>query len=127
MVVRHVAANALRAGGATTGMAYGTGLIRNRALATALIAVFVLIGATFDSSHVVSTVGTGIIHDADLTPLGAMVMMLTAALVTAANGRYRVLCSLHASIMAAARTLNPARLCPAVGDPVNLRGKCPAE
>ncbi|HMO29895.1 inorganic phosphate transporter [Enterovirga sp.] len=71
--------------GATMGMAYGSGLIRSRTLATVLIAVFVLIGATFDSSHVVSTVGTGIIRDQDLTPLGAMVMMLTAALVTAAN------------------------------------------
>jgi phosphate/sulfate permease len=71
--------------GATMGMAYGTGLIKSRTLATVLIAVFVLIGATFDSSHVVSTVGTGIIRDTDLTPLGAMVMMLTAALVTAAN------------------------------------------
>jgi phosphate/sulfate permease len=71
--------------GATMGMAYGTGLIKSRTLATILIAVFVLIGATFDSSHVVSTVGTGIVRDEDLTPLGAMVMMLTAALVTAAN------------------------------------------
>lgn len=71
--------------GATMGMAYGTGLIKSRTLATILIAIFVLIGATFDSSHVVSTVGTGIIRDQDLTPLGAMVMMLTAALVTAAN------------------------------------------
>lgn len=71
--------------GATMGMAYGSGLIKSRLLATSLIAVFVLIGATFDSEHVVSTVGTGIIRDQDLTPLGAMVMMLTAALVTAGN------------------------------------------
>lgn len=71
--------------GATMGMAYGTGLIKSRTVATALIAVFVILGATFDSSHVVSTVGTGIIRDQDLTPLGALVMMLTAALVTAAN------------------------------------------
>lgn len=71
--------------GATMGMAYGSGLIKSRFLATVLIAVFVLLGATFDSSHVVSTVGTGIIRDQDLTPLGAMVMMLTAALVTAGN------------------------------------------
>lgn len=71
--------------GATMGMAYGTGLIKSRTLATVLIAMFVLIGATFDSSHVISTVGTGIVRNNDLTPLGAMVMMLTAALVTAAN------------------------------------------
>lgn len=71
--------------GATMGMAYGTGLIKSRTWATFLIALFVLIGATFDSSHVVSTVGTGIIRSEDLTPLGAMVMMLTAALITAAN------------------------------------------
>lgn len=71
--------------GATMGMAYGTGLIKSRTWATVLTAVFVLIGATFDSSHVVSTVGTGIVRAADLTPLGAMVMMLTAALITAAN------------------------------------------
>lgn len=71
--------------GATMGMAYGTGLIKSRTWATVLIALFVLIGATFDSSHVVSTVGTGIVRNEDLTPLGAMVMMLTAALVTAAN------------------------------------------
>lgn len=71
--------------GATMGMAYGTGLIKSRAKATILIAVFVLLGATFDSSHVVTTVGAGIIRAQDLTPLGAMVMMLTAALVTAGN------------------------------------------
>lgn len=71
--------------GATMGMAYGSGLIRSRFLATVLIAVFVLLGATFDSSHVVATVGTGIIRGPDMTPLGAMVMMLTAALVTAGN------------------------------------------
>lgn len=71
--------------GATMGMAYGTGLIKSRTWATVLIAFFVLLGATFDSSHVVSTVGTGIVRNEDLTPLGAMVMMLTAALVTAAN------------------------------------------
>lgn len=71
--------------GATMGMAYGSGLIKSRFLATVLIAAFVLLGATFDSSHVVATVGTGIIRSQDLTPLGAMVMMLTAALVTAGN------------------------------------------
>lgn len=71
--------------GATMGMAYGTGLIKSRFWATVLIAIFVLLGATFDSEHVVSTVGTGIIRGQDLTALGAMVMMATAALVTAAN------------------------------------------
>lgn len=71
--------------GATMGMAYGTGLIKSRTWATVLIAVFVLLGATFDSAHVVATVGTGIVRNQDLTALGAMVMMLTAALVTAAN------------------------------------------
>jgi len=44
------------------GMAYGTGLIKSRQTATILIAVFVLLGATFDSSHVVTTVGAGIIR-----------------------------------------------------------------
>jgi phosphate/sulfate permease len=71
--------------GATMGMAYGSGLIKSRFVATGLIAIFVILGATFDSEHVVATVGTGIIRDQDLTPLGAMVMMLTAALVTAGN------------------------------------------
>jgi phosphate/sulfate permease len=71
--------------GATMGMAYGSGLIKSRFVATLLIAVFVLLGATFDSDHVVATVGTGIVRQQDLTPLGAMVMMLTAALVTAGN------------------------------------------
>lgn len=71
--------------GATMGMAYGAGVIKSRTLSVALIAVFVLIGATVDSSHVVATVGAGIIRAQDLTPLGAMVMMGTAALITAAN------------------------------------------
>ncbi|HEY0145320.1 MAG: inorganic phosphate transporter [Methylovirgula sp.] len=71
--------------GATMGMAYGAGIIKNPMTALALIAVFVLLGATFASRHVVETVGAGIIPAQFMTPLGGMVMMLTAALVTAAN------------------------------------------
>lgn len=71
--------------GATMGMAYGSGVIKSPLVATILIAVFVILGATFESHNVVTTVGTGIIRGEDMTPLGAMVMMLTAALVTAAN------------------------------------------
>jgi phosphate/sulfate permease len=71
--------------GATMGMAYGSGVIKRPLTATILIAIFVLLGATFESHNVVKTVGTGIIRGEDMTPLGAMVMMLTAALVTAAN------------------------------------------
>ncbi len=71
--------------GATMGMAYGSGVIKSPLTATILIAVFVLLGATFESGNVVKTVGTGIIRGEDMTPLGAMVMMFTAALVTAAN------------------------------------------
>jgi len=71
--------------GATMGMAYSTGIIKNPRTATILIAFFVILGATFESHNVVTTVGTGIIRGEDMTPLGAMVMMLTAALVTAAN------------------------------------------
>jgi phosphate/sulfate permease len=71
--------------GATMGMAYGAGVIRKRSTALLLIAVFVVAGATFESHNVVTTVGTGIIPSESMTPLGAMVMMLTAALVTAAN------------------------------------------
>ena len=71
--------------GATMGMAYGAGVIKNPFTALALIAVFVLLGATFESRHVVETIGAGIIPDRFMTPLGGMVMMLTAALVTAAN------------------------------------------
>ncbi len=71
--------------GATMGMAYGSGVIRSPLTATILIAVFVILGATFESHNVVKTVGTGIIRGEDMTPLGAMVMMFTAALVTAAN------------------------------------------
>lgn len=71
--------------GATMGMAYGSGVVKSPLTATILIAVFVILGATFESHNVVKTVGTGIIKGEDMTSLGAMVMMLTAALVTAAN------------------------------------------
>jgi len=71
--------------GATMGMAYGSGVIKNPLTATILIAIFVILGATFESNNVVKTVGTGIIRGEDMTPLGAMVMMFTAAIVTAAN------------------------------------------
>ncbi|HVU07949.1 MAG TPA: inorganic phosphate transporter [Verrucomicrobiae bacterium] len=71
--------------GACMGMAYGSGVIKSRAVAVILIAFFAILGATFESHNVVKTVGTGIIRGEDMTPLGAMVMMLTAALVTAAN------------------------------------------
>jgi phosphate/sulfate permease len=71
--------------GATMGMAYGAGIIKSPTTATILIAIFALSGATFESHNVVSTVGTGIIRGEDMTPLGAMTMMFTAALVTAAN------------------------------------------
>jgi phosphate/sulfate permease len=67
------------------GMAYGSGVIKRPIVACLLIAVFVILGATFESHNVVKTVGTGIIRGEDMTPLGAMVMMFTAALVTAAN------------------------------------------
>jgi phosphate/sulfate permease len=71
--------------GATMGMAYGAGIIKKPMTALVLIAVFVLLGATFASSRVVETVGAGIIPEGFMTPLGGLVMMLTAALVTAAN------------------------------------------
>lgn len=71
--------------GATMGMAYSCGIIKSPRTATLLIAFFVILGATFESHNVVTTVGTGIIRSEDMTPLGAMVMMLTAAFVTAAN------------------------------------------
>ncbi len=71
--------------GATMGMAYGSGVIRKPITACLLIAFFVILGATFESHNVVQTVGTGIIRGEDMTPLGAMVMMFTAAMVTAAN------------------------------------------
>jgi phosphate/sulfate permease len=71
--------------GATMGMAYGAGVIQKPSTALLLIAFFVILGATFESHNVVATVGTGIIPGDSMTPLGAMVMMFTAALVTAAN------------------------------------------
>jgi phosphate/sulfate permease len=71
--------------GACMGMAYGSGVIKRPMTALLLIAFFVVLGSTFESHNVVKTVGTGIIRGEDMTPLGAMVMMLTAALVTAAN------------------------------------------
>ncbi len=71
--------------GATMGMAYGAGVIKRPATALLLIGFFVVLGATFESRNVVTTVGTGIIPGEFMTSLGAMVMMLTAALVTAAN------------------------------------------
>jgi len=71
--------------GATMGMAYGSGVIKSPVTATVLIAVFVILGATFESHNVVTTVGTGIIRGEDMTPLGAMCMMLIAAIVTAGN------------------------------------------
>ncbi|WP_087135151.1 inorganic phosphate transporter [Caballeronia arationis] len=71
--------------GATMGMAYGTGVIRKPMTALLLIAFFVVLGATFECHNVVTTVGTRIIPGQFMTPLGAMVMMLTAAVVTAAN------------------------------------------
>lgn len=71
--------------GATMGMAYGAGVIKRPITACLLIAFFVILGATFESHNVVQTVGTGIIRGEDMTPLGAMVMMFTSALVTAAN------------------------------------------
>ncbi|MCA1959302.1 MAG: inorganic phosphate transporter family protein [Desulfomonile sp.] len=71
--------------GATMGMAYGSGVVKGPIVATILVAFFALLGATFESHNVVETVGTGIIKGTDMTPLGAMTMMFTAALVTAAN------------------------------------------
>jgi phosphate/sulfate permease len=67
------------------GMAYGAGVIKKPLTALLLIVLFVILGATFESHKVVATVGTGIIPRESITPLGAMAMMLTAALVTAAN------------------------------------------
>jgi phosphate/sulfate permease len=71
--------------GATMGMAYGAGVIKRPLTALLLIAGFVILGATLESHNVVATVGTGIIPGDAMTPLGALVMMSTAALVTAAN------------------------------------------
>jgi len=70
--------------GAVMGTAFGAKLIKPRN-ATILIAIFVLLGSTFESHNVVKTVGTGVIEAKYMTMFGAMIMMLTAALVTAAN------------------------------------------
>lgn len=70
-----------RYAGATPGMAFGTSLIETGTWATVLIAILVLIGATLDSYHVVSTPRYRHHPRPDLAPLGSMVMMLTAALV----------------------------------------------
>lgn len=70
--------------GAVMGTAFGAKLITPRN-ATILIALCVLLGATLESHNVVKTVGTGVIDAKDMTIFGAMIMMLTAALVTAAN------------------------------------------
>lgn len=70
--------------GAVMGTAYGAKLITPRN-ATILIAICVLLGATLESHNVVKTVGTGVIDAKNMTIFGAMIMMLTAALVTAAN------------------------------------------
>lgn len=70
--------------GAVMGTAFGAKLI-TPGRATVLIALCALLGATFASHNVVKTVGTGVIAAKDMTPFGAMIMMLTAALVTAAN------------------------------------------
>lgn len=67
------------------GMAYGAGVIKRRSTALILIAVFVIAGATLESHNVVTTIGAGIIPSGAMTALGAMVMMFTAAWVTAAN------------------------------------------
>jgi phosphate/sulfate permease len=70
--------------GAVMGTAFGAKLVKPRT-ATILIAICVLLGATLESHNVVKTVGTGVIPGSDMTIFGAMIMMLTAALVTAAN------------------------------------------
>jgi PiT family inorganic phosphate transporter len=70
--------------GAVMGTAFGAKLIKPRN-ATILIAIFVLLGSTLESHNVVTTVGTGVIEAKYMTIFGAMIMMLTAALVTAAN------------------------------------------
>lgn len=70
--------------GAVMGTAFGAKLIKPRN-ATILIAIFVLLGATLESHNVVKTVGTGVIEAKYMTIFGAMIMMLTAAIVTAAN------------------------------------------
>jgi phosphate/sulfate permease len=70
--------------GAVMGTAFGAKLIKPRN-ATILIAIFVILGATLESHNVVKTVGTGVIASSDMTMFSAMIIMLTAAVVTAAN------------------------------------------
>lgn len=70
--------------GAVMGTAFGAKLISPRN-ATILIAVSVILGATFESHNVVKTVGTGVIESSEMTVFRAMIMMFTAASVTAAN------------------------------------------
>lgn len=70
--------------GAVAGTAYGAKILNVRT-ATILIAICALLGATFQSHEVIKTVGTGVIPAEYMTPFRAMVMMLTAALVTAVN------------------------------------------
>jgi PiT family inorganic phosphate transporter len=70
--------------GAVMGTAFGAKLVKP-CTATILIAICVLLGATLESHNVVKTVGTGVIPGSAMTIFGAMIMMLTAALVTAAN------------------------------------------
>jgi len=70
--------------GAVMGTAYGAKILNIRS-ATILIAIFALLGATFQSHEVIKTVGTGVIPAEYMNPFRAMIMMLTAALVTAVN------------------------------------------
>lgn len=70
--------------GAVMGTAFGAKLITARK-ASFLIAISIVLGATFESHNVVKTVGTGVISSKDMTIFGAMIMMLTAAVVTAIN------------------------------------------
>lgn len=71
------------------GTAFGARLISAKR-ATLLIAASVLLGATLESHNVVKTVGTGVIDASDMTVFRAMIMMLTAALVTAANTKLKL-------------------------------------
>ena len=75
--------------GAVMGTAFGAKLISARK-ATILIGISVVLGATLESHNVVKTVGTGVIDASEMTVFRAMVMMLTAALVTAANTYLRL-------------------------------------
>lgn len=70
--------------GAVMGTAYGAKIFDIKK-ATILMAIFALMGATFQSHEVIKTVGVGILPTEYLTPFRAMIMMLNAALVTAIN------------------------------------------